>query len=264
MKILKVCLAAGLVFSLAWPLAALAGGAKIIVGTVTRLTPSGIVFTNSTAATYTAELGGASLIRKNGSPMKFSEILVGDKVQVSGSLWNDNSISASVFKDLSLYAHNSSFTGKITNIDPPTSSFTMQSTAHGVQTVTTDVYTSFSAMGITSGFNYLQLGMTVTVKGVWERDPINIRASSVKGTIRLISIDFTGELIGKNGDALTVIGNGNVIYGVDVTSAVLQSKSGKPLAVSALNGGDMVHVWGKHVSGGVQVFATKVKDLTLK
>jgi hypothetical protein len=64
----------------------------------------------------------------------------------------------------------------------------------------------------------------------------------------------------KNGSSLTVIGNGNVMYGVEVSGAILQNKSGQQIQLSEINVGDSLHVWGKHVSGMVAVTGTKVKD----
>jgi hypothetical protein len=248
---------------LALPTTTLAYTPKTLTGVVTGFTPSGITFTNGTAAKYSAELAMATLTRKNGATMTLSEILVGDKVQVTGTLWGDNSINAASLEDLSLYAHNSSFTAKITGIDPTDSSFTMQSKTYGTQTVSTNNFTTFSKNGSSATFKDLQLGMGVTVKALWDRSTQNILASQVQGTLRLIDIYFTGNISMLTSSTLTVIGNGNVIYGIDISKTLLESKNSKPILYSDFKIGDSLRVWGKHVSGSVQIVGVKVIDSSL-
>lgn len=257
----KVCLTlAALAAYLLVPLVGLAVGPKTFTGTVTAFSGSQIMFSTASAAKYSAETGGAVLERKNGVAMKFSEFAVGDKIQVTGSLWDDNSISASQIIDKSLYAHTGTFTGKITGINPGDLSFTLQSKLHGNQTIHTNTLTSYSKNSGNSNFQSLGLGMTATVKGLWDRSSADVLASSVAASFRLINIYFTGTLSMESSGNFTVIGNGNVIYGVDISKATLQSKNSKPMLVTEFNLGDSVRVWGKHISGGVQIFGTKVKD----
>jgi hypothetical protein len=106
----------------------------------------------------------------------------------------------------------------------------------------------------------MQLGITASVKGLWDRTNTKIIATSVAGSFRLIDIYFTGNLSMTGASSLTVIGNGNVIYGVDITKAILQSKNGKPLTLSQIKVGDSLRVWGKHISGSVQITGTEIKD----
>jgi hypothetical protein len=255
-------LAAVLLAYLIMPVTCAAATTKIFSGTVIRLYGSGIVFTTTSAATYSADIANAALLRKNGAAMQFAEILAGDKVEVKGQLWPDNGISPVYIKDNSLYAHTGTFTGKIINISLADSSFVIQSKTYGEQTIHTNNFTSFTKNGSSSGFGDLQLGMTTKVRGVWDRSNKNITASNVEGSFRMINIDFTGTLSVINGSALTVIGNGNVIYGVDAAKAEILGKNGKPVSVSRYVLGDVLRVWGKHISGMVGVTATKVKNLT--
>ncbi len=250
----------GVLMFLGIPGRSLAAGQKTLTGTVTGISPSGIGFTNSTAATYTAELGSAVLSRKNGAAMQFSDIIVGDKVQVTGVLWPDNSMNAVNFKDLSLYAHNSSFSGKIIGINPIDLSFIIQNKQQGIQTVLTNNFTSFSKNGSLAAFGDLALGMGTTVKAMWDRNPDTLTATRVQGSFRLIDIYFTGNLSIKNGNSITVVGNGNVLYGVDTTNAQLENKNGKAAVLARYNVGDIVKVWGKHLSGSVRVTGSLVKD----
>lgn len=236
---------------------------KTYTGSVVSVSGSTVVFSNSNAAKYHADIGNAILVRKNGATMSFSEILVGDKVEVKGTLWGDNSIGASALRNMSLYTHNGSFSGKITEINPADLSFTLQSTKYGNQKISTDNLTVFKKNSSASTFKDLELGMSMSIKGAWDRSTSKISARQVSGTLRLISIDFTGTLFTKNDSAFTVIGNGNVIYGVDITKAKLQNKSGKTLSLSRVNLGDTLRVQGKHVSGSVKVIGSVIKDTSV-
>jgi len=255
-KFAAIILLAGLIM----PITGFAATAKTFSGTVIAINGSQIIFSTVSAAKYAADAGNAQLTRKNGAAMQFSEILIGDKVQVTGTLWADNSISAAAIKDMSLYAHSGTFTGKIAAINTTDSSFVINSKTYGSQTIHTNNFTSFSVNGFNSGFQNLALGLTAAIKGVWDRDNTNVVAASVGASFRMIAIYFTGTLSAKNGLALTVIGNGNVIYGVDVSKASVLNKNGKPLPLGQYNLGDVLRVWGKHISGMVAVTATEVKD----
>ena len=261
-KITKGVLA-GLLVYLLLPSISLAATVKSFSGTVTKISGSQIFFSTTSAANYSADVGNAQLVRKNGSVMALSDILVGDKITVKGTLWPDNSISATSIQDNSLYAHTGTFTGKITSINPSNVSFVINSKTNGPQTIYTTTLTSFSENSGNSNFNSLGLGMTATVKGVWDRSNVNITASSVTSSFRLINIYFTGTVSIKNGSSITVVGNGNVIYGVDLSKATLENKNGSAILLSTISIGDSLRVWGKHISGGVQVVGTKVKDSSL-
>jgi len=237
----------------------MASGPKTLSGTVVSIYASGVVFTNGTAAKYRADFGNAQLSRKNGAAMSFAEILVGDKLQVTGTLWSDNSISATSVRDLSLYAHSGTFSGKITGIDIAGLSFTMQTTGIGIQTIKTNSFTAFTKNKSSATFNDLAIGMAAAVKGIWDRSRLDVTASQVQGTLRLVNIDFTGTLYGINGSGLTIIGNGNVMYGVDASKAKLLDKNGKAVVPSALNIGDTLSVHGEHVSGSVSVNGLTIK-----
>jgi hypothetical protein len=257
--LLATTLAAGILV----PLIGLAAGPKTITGTVISFNGNQIIIFTTSAAKYSVDTGSAQLSRKNGAAMLLTEILVGDKIEAIGTLWNDNSISAASVRDLSLYAHTGTYTGKITTINTPDSSFVINSKTYGNQAIHTDSFTSYTKNGSSATFKDLILGMTASVKGVWDRNKADIAATAVNGIYRLIDIYFTGNLSVKNGPSFTVIGNGNVIYGVDVSSATLQSKNGKPMSLADFYIGDSVRVWGKHLSGSVAIVGTQIKDSSI-
>lgn len=261
----KICLAlvAALAAGFLVPQVGLAAVPTNFTGTVTKIYGSGIWFKSTSAAVYSADAGNATLTRKNGAAMKFEEILVGDKISVTGTLWHDNSISAAAIKDLSLYAHTGTFSGKISGINPSNSSFTLTSKTYGDQTIYTNNFTAFTKNGGQAGFQDLELGMSATIKGVWDRSNTTVLATSVAETFRMISIYFVGTLSYRIGNALTVLGNGNVLYGVDCTNASVLSKNGKAMNIAEYRQGDTIRVWGKHISGMVAVTATQVKDSSI-
>lgn len=261
-RIYRVGLVTMLFLSL-WPASGFAAAAKIFSGTVTSISGSQIIFATASAASYSAEAGSAILQRKNGTSMQFSEIFVGDKIQVTGALWGDNSISAAFIKDTSLYAHSGTFSGKITGISLSNLNFTIQSKTNGAQTIQANNLTSFTVSNKNAGFNDLILGMTVSVKGVWDRTKANVIAAKVDGSFRLINIYFIGALSVKGPTALTVVANGNVIYGLDISKAVIENKSGSPIPLSRLNLGDTLRVWGKHITGMPEVMVSEIKDSSI-
>jgi len=260
MKVVRGIITAVLAVGFLVPLVCLGAGPKTLTGTVIGFNGNQVIFSTTSAAKYSADTGNAQLSRKNGAVMEFSEILVGDKIEVNGRLWNDNSISAGSIRDLSLYAHTGTYDGKISTINVADSSFVMVSKAYGCQTIHTNSFTSYTKNNSAATFKDLSLGMTASVKGVWDRTKTDITATAINSTFRLIDIYFTGTLSMTGSSSLTVIGNGNVIYGVDVTGAVLQSKNGKPMKIGEFNVGDNLRVWGRHISGGVAIVGTQVKD----
>lgn len=236
---------------------------KTFTGTVTQITGNQVFFRSSSAAAYRAELlPAAILVRRYGAPLQPMEILPGDRIEVKGTPWSDNSISATYFRDLSLYAHSGTFSAKIETIDPLHSAFTMLG-RWGPQTVQTDGLTVFRKNGVDAALSQLTPGMSVAVKGTWERSNSIVAAKQVLATVRLLNVDFTGEIVMKNDLALTVVGDNQVIYGVDVSKAALQNKNAKPLPFSRYGYNDRVRVWGKHAAESVSVTATRVEDLSV-
>lgn len=245
------------------PKAALATGVKTLTGNVISASGGVVVFANGSAAKYLAVVNNAVLVRKNGAVMIFSEILPNDKIEVKGTLWPDNSINANVVRNLSLYTHSGSFSGKVTEINSANSSFTLQSTKYGNQKIRTDSLTIFKKNKSISTFKDIELGMGILVKGAWDRTTSDVLAREAAGTLRFINIDVTGTLSMKGDSSLTIIGNGNVIYGVDITNAKLQNKNGKTLNLANFGMDDIIRVKGKHVSGSVKIVGITVKDLSV-
>lgn len=236
---------------------------KIVTGKVTGIAGTQITFLVGSAAIYMAQAENVILARKNGTGMQFSEILLGDKIEVSGLVRQDNTIAASYIKDLSLYAHTGTASGKVGTINVSAASFTLVNKERGVQNIHTDGYTVFKKNKIYAALADLEPGMGVSVKGSWERNGTDVFAKEVQATQRLIDIYFTGSLMVRGNTALTVVSENNVIYAIDIANAQLQSKNGKPMTAAQFNMSDALRVWGKHVSGSPQIIASRVKDANI-
>lgn len=239
-----------------------AGNTRSFSGTVTNLSGSQIFVKTPSAAVYNVDIGNATLLRRNGAVMQMTEILVGDKVEVKGTLFSDGSMSATYVRNISLYVHNSTFTGKITSINPSSREFVLQSKTYGTQVIKSDNFTIFKQNGTNSALSALELGVTATVKGSWDRSYATVIAKEVKQTVRLVGIEITGQLVMKTDTGLTVIAN-NVIYGVDTSKAKLLSKNNKGITYTDLTMGGQVKITGKHISERATILAGIVKDLTL-
>ncbi len=240
-----------------------AGGAatsRTFSGRVTNISGNEIMFVTASGAYYNVQTQSVGLVRRYGAPMLVSEMLVGDKVQVTGLVFSDNKITASLIKDISLYTHTGTVSGKIAIVNPLLRNFTVINSQRQTLTIQTDSTTAITKNGGYATLGDLSTGVTVSVKGTWERSSLNVRAMTVKATVRLVNIYITGNLVMKGPGSMTVVGNNNAIYGVILEHAQLQSKNGKPMLMTEFNMTDKVRVWGKHISGVAEIYASLIKD----
>lgn len=239
---------------------AAAGPEKDLSGIVTQLSGNQVIFKTTNAVVYSAETSNAVLTRRNGTAMLFSEFAVGDRVEVHGQTWQDNSMSATRIRNLTVYAHNGTFTGKITTLDPLRGTLTVQGNQYGTQTVHTSPQTVYMKNGSIVPVQSIAVGMSATIKGTWERTRTDVVAREVRATVRLLNIDITGQLMLKDGYNLTVVSNG-VLYGIDASTAKVKSKNNKLMLVSEL-AMSAVRVQGKHIQESPHIVAATIKDLT--
>lgn len=231
----------------------------VLVGVVTAQYANQVVFKTNAAVVYRAEASYAGLVRRNGGAIAVTDIAVGDRVEVRGQVWSDNSMSASAIRNLTLYTHAGTFSGKIMAVDQPNKSISLQSAQHSKQTIRTTAATLFTRNGTITTFQDMQVGMSATVHGTWERNKTEVIADSIRARVRLINIDITGDVTMKDGSALTVVANG-VLYAVDAGNAVLRSKNNKVMYLTDL-GLEQVRVWGKHMAESPSITAARIKSL---
>ncbi len=244
------------------PLISLAAAPQLYSGVITGILGTQLQFSTTSGAYYSVQTQNVSLTQRYGSPMQLSEFVAGDKIQVIGLARPDNNIAASLVRDMSLYAHNSTFTGKIISLNPLSNYLIIDSRQWGMQTIHTNTYTVFKKNSVSATITDLIAGMTVTVKGAWERTSKDVAAVSVQAVIRLVNIDITGRLVMRGDSALTVVGSNNAIYGVSLAGAKLLNKKGQPFTVGQFMMDDILRVSGKHISGSTEIAASQIKDTT--
>lgn len=234
---------------------------SILVGVVTARYGNQIVLKTNTAATYRAEASYASIVRRNGSALSIEDVAIGDKLEVRGEVWPDYSVSVHAIRDVSVYTHTGTFSGKVVSVDVVNRTLVLQGSQSGTQNIRTTAASVFSKNGSYIEFKDIAVGMSATVKGTWERSRQEVVATSVRATVRLLNIDIIGEVVMKDGLAITVISNG-VLYAVDIAGATARSKNNKPLALTELGLG-RVRVWGKHIAESTAVKAERIKYVDL-
>lgn len=248
------------VLTMLFPQRVFATGDKSFTGVVIKLIGNQVVFKTTNAVVYSAETSNTVLLRRNGAPLRFSEFAIGDKVEVYGQVWKDNSITTTRIRDLTVYSHSGTFTGKITAFDVGANTLTLYGTQYGSQNIHTNLQTVYMKNGSIVPAQQIAVGMSATIKGTWERTRTEVSAREVRATVRLRNIDITGELVLKDGVALTVISNG-VLYGIDASTSKVRSKNNKPMNLSELSM-STVRVQGKHIPESTNIVASSIKDLT--
>lgn len=255
-----VSIVSAMALTILFPQKAFATADRNITGVVTKLVGNQIIFKTTNAVVYSAETSNTVLVRKNGAPLQFSEFAIGDKVEVHGQVWKDNSMTTTRIRDLTMYTHNGTFTGKITAFDVSANILTLLGTQYGSQTIHMNPQTVYMKNGSIVPLEQIAVGMSATIKGTWERARTEVVAREVRATARLLNIDITGELVLKDGLALTVTSNG-VLYGIDASTAKVRSKNNKVMNLSELSM-STVRVQGKHIPESTHIVASSVKDLT--
>ncbi len=231
---------------------------KQIKGVVVQIIGNRLLVRASSAEKYDAETSSALLTKRNGTIIQFADIQVGDKVELQGTIWPDLSVNANSVRVVSLYAHSGTFSGKVDTVKIHENSFTIKSSKQGLQVVQVDSDT-FYASNVAKSLKELEPGMSVQIKGVWERNRSKVLARSILARIRLLNIDIIGDLVIKSPDALTVVANG-VMYAINIDKAKFLSKNNKPITAQALAMGK-VRVQGKHIAESPKILASVVKDL---
>lgn len=242
------------------PLPAKAGGATIFSGKVTAIVGTEVSFSTASAAYYNMQTQNISMQRRYGSAMQISEMMIGDRIEVTGLLRPGNEIAATLVKDLSLYTHTSSVSGKIITINPLAKTIGITNSKHQNQTVYLDNITTITKNGAYATIADLSPAMAVSVKGTWERSSTDIHALTFKATVHLVSIYITGALMVRGADFITVIGSNGPIYGVDIANSQVLDKNGKPILISNIDMDHTIRIWGKHISGTPEIIASKIKD----
>lgn len=230
-----------------------------LVGVVERLLGKRAVLVTKTAAKFDVDSSQAKLQKKNGSSIEWSEVWVGDKLEIVGQVWQDNSVSAEVLTDLSLYAHKCTLVGTVTAVMPDYKGFKLQNSVLGEVTVKLGSLVDITLNGRAAQLQALRPKVKVKLKGSWERDRRIVYATQLELKTRKVKVEIAGELVIKDANAITVV-SGGVIYGVDIHAAKIINKSRKVIGFEALAMGGTVRVRGRHLSGDTHIEAAEVRE----
>lgn len=230
-----------------------------IIGVVSKIIGRRIILKARSAASFDTDTSQASFIRKNGTSIEFGQIQEGDKVEVVGQLWPDNSLSAQVVKDLSLYPHRSSLLGRVESVKPDFQGLVLKTTILGSVEVGVSPLTSVTVNGVSGQIAELKPGIRAKVRGIWERDRRQVLAENLDLKLRKVKIEIVGEIVMKSPESLTVVSTG-VIYGVDIRQAKLLNAKRKLITYQDLQMGVPVKVFGKHIPEDPSLEAQVVRE----
>ncbi len=228
---------------------------RTVTGVVQQLVYSRILLRLTSGQVIDVDASQAALYRKNGLPMLFTDIAVGNRVQVTGKAWSDGSMTAQRVRNLSLYPHAGTFAGKMSSVDVLGRTCTIRSTLYGEQQILFTADTVLTVKGRESVLEAVEVGMSAVVRGVWEQTRTRVVARSVRITFRLLNIDITGAVVSQVGSDCTVV-VGSALYAVHTAGAVFRGLSEAATAAQLV--GRTVRVVGKHIAESLSVTATRV------
>lgn len=229
-------------------------------GTVSNISGSSFVLAANNGATYTVDASAAKTHRRFGAAMQVADIQAGDSVVVRGTADGSN-IKAVIVRDTSLQAKNGVFSGKVAAVSG--SSFTLETSGRGAQTVNTDSSTVFKKNGQPASLSDVVAGSQVRVTGVWDKTNNNILAKFVNVIIRMAKINITGSLSSVSGSSLTVNASDNTAYTVDASRARVVKKFGGKISLADLTVGDSLKIQGRHAVSSTSITAGLIRDLSI-
>ena len=234
---------------------------RTVTGVVQQLVYSRILLRLTSGQIVDVDTAQAVLYRKNGLPMVFTDIAVGNRVQVGGQVWSDGSMTAHKVRNLSLYPHAGTFAGKVVAVDVAGRMCTIRSALYGEQRILFTADTALTVKGRESVLGVVEVGMSAVVRGVWEQTRAQVIARSVRITYRLLNIDITGEVVSQVESDCTVV-VGTAIYAVHTAGTVFRGLAEGVTAAQLV--GRMVRAVGKHIAESLSVTAVRVTVLSAR
>ena len=146
-------------------------GARI-TGNLTAVSTTSLTVQVTDEKIYTVDVTNARCLRRFGGKCEWSELAVGDKVNVVGKWTDENktAITAKLVRDASIQKRFGVLFGKI--LTKSDSSFTME-VKRGKETLTATVYTTgakfINRKEETISYGDILVGHRVRVKGIWDR-----------------------------------------------------------------------------------------------
>lgn len=180
------------------------------------------------ATTYTVEVNSSThFVRLYNGMSELAEFLVGDTIEVQGTMSNDaaNTITAKKIKDNSIQRRGGTFRGSIVTLSCADSTFTYKPKERDQQTVYISTSTKILRGGDKINCVDLKNGEIATVIGVWrpttnriDADRIIVHMKTLSGTITSITLTDGGLPAAllvqhKNGqDWIVTVGTGTKLF----------------------------------------------------
>ncbi len=185
-------------------------GTTFVTGTLTAMSGTTVpaIFTVTAGATvYTVNVtADTKIVRKYNGTSDLGEFLVGDTVEVRGTLSNDvlNSIAATRIKNTSIQRKDGTFKGKVVAKNCDDGYFTFKPDERAQQTVYFTTGTKFTRGGEKIGCASLIANERAKVIGVWRKTTNRIDADRVIVDLRTISGTITSITLTAGGLPATV------------------------------------------------------------
>lgn len=128
-------------------------------------------------------------------------------------------------------------------------------------TVTTTASTSYTKDSQPADKTAVPVGAMVGIKGAWDKTTSSIKASVVSVFDKLRGTQITGTVTAASATSLTVKGDNNITYTVDISKAQKVRGKGFWKTKAAIQVGDKVQVWGTLLEGSTNITARRVHEI---
>ncbi len=160
------------------------------------------------ATIYTVEVSSSTtIVRRYNGTSDLGEFLIGDSVEVRGTLSNDiaNTLTATYLKNLAVQRVGGTFKGKVVQTNCSNNSFTYKPDGRVQQTVYFTSTTKFLRGGVKIGCASLEEGERAKVIGLWRRSENRIDADRVIVDMRTIAGTISEITLTDGGLPATII-----------------------------------------------------------
>ena len=210
-----------------------------LVGTITATSGSSLIVHADDGGVYTVSTLQAKLENKDGISINLSDLKIGDRVRLNGSI--AGTLSADLVRNISL--ETKSFEGRIEALG--SGSFTLITRDLDFLTVNVSGATKYFRDDKETGFFELRAGTLVKVTGIYNPTAKTVAASEMKIRGETEARTFLGRATSevKDGSFLLVV-RGLDLKTVFVSSSTIYLKNGNTTASSDVKFGTLVRVSG--------------------
>jgi hypothetical protein len=234
-----------------------------LTGKATAISGTTVTLAGNNGTTYTVDASTARLTRRFGATMVVGDIQINDQLLVKSVAMDTSTstaIKAASIQDMSLQAHNGSFSGTVQSVSG--NSFVLQSQNRGLQTILTNSTTKITKGSAAATLSDLIVGATIKVDGVWDNTNSNVTANKIQLVVKQEDVHLNGTVVSIGGTAMTFTTDGKT-YGTDVRNVKIAGKNYFGTDTSKLKAGDAIQVWGKTAGDSLQVRSTLIIDFSM-